>query len=83
MWSQKTSSGILCSVTQPSWFAILNVFWVMLQVKTPKAHKIQPEPAVLQQGDEVANSISVAQWNVEDKTSSTVLWNWHWNQHVM
>jgi len=55
----------------------------MLQVKTPKAHKIQPEPAVLQQGDEVANSISVAQWNVEDKTSSTVLWNWHWNQHVM
>lgn len=55
------------------WFAILRAFWVMLQVKMPKAYKILPESAVLLQGDETTNSIAVAQPNVEDKTSSTVL----------
>lgn len=45
----------------------------MLQVKMPKAYKILPESAVLQWGDETANSIAVAQSNVEDKTNPTVL----------
>lgn len=44
----------------------------MLQVKTPKAYKILPEPAVLQWGDETTN-IAAAQSNAEDETNSMVL----------
>lgn len=64
---------LLCTVTWSSWFAIVKVLWVMLQVKMPRAYMVISKPAVLQQGDETTNNIAVVQSNFEDKINLTVL----------
>lgn len=71
MWFQMISFLIL-SIQQPA-FAILEVFWVMLQVKMPKAYKVLLSLLCFHKGMKTANCTATAQFNAEDKTNLSLL----------
>lgn len=81
MWFQKTSFGILCTGTQPSWFAILKVFWAMLKVKMPKAYKIHQSLQCFREGMK-PQILLLHNLMLRAKPIQWSCVRWHWNPHV-